>query len=479
MLVLPRLATLDTWNLLAQAVTFALRPYQEAMLDSARSMLRAGERSVLLQAPTGSGKTALAAKMLATSAERGFTSWFLVHRRELVVQSVLTLTASSGAAVGIVAAGFPAEPQHLIQVCSVGTLRRRASKLARPRLIVWDECHHAPAASWSDLHAQYPDALHVGLSATPERLDGTGLGPWFKNLILGPSVASLIEDGFLSDYRLYAPQGPDLKGVHTIAGDFNRKELSAAMRESSVTGDVIQHYRKHADGKRMVLFAWSVEASIELARRFNANGIASEHVDGKTDDRTRDDAMQRFREGTTRVLCNVDLFGEGIDVPSIEAVALLRPTQSLGLYMQQVGRALRPAPGKEYAVILDHAGNCRRHGLPDDDRDWSLEGRKRKPSDREAPIRQCPACYAVTGAAATACKACGYVFQAAPREIEQVSGELAEVDAVAARRARAMEQGQADTVEALTALGRARGMRFPEQWARHVVAARERKREAA
>lgn len=345
--------------------------------------------------------------------------------------------------------------------------------------ILVHNCHHTAAKSWAEIHEQFPDAAHIGLSATPERLDGTGLRKFFKNLIIGPSVASLIEDGYLSSYKLYAPAGPDLDGVHTTAGDFNKKELAEAMRRSTVTGDVIEHYRRYAAGKRMVLFAWSIESSKEMAAKFNAAGIAAEHVDGSTDQATRFSAMERFKAGKTLVLCNVDLFGEGIDVPAIEAVALLRPTQSLALYLQQVGRSLRPAPGKDYAVILDHAGNCRRFGLPDDPREWSLEGRKRgRATDGSMPIRQCPQCYAVSSAAALACRSCGHKFLTMSREIEEVEGELAEVDPSIARHERIREQTAADTLEALIAVGRTRGYRNPEKWAGHVWKARQARKMA-
>jgi DNA repair protein RadD len=368
--------------------------------------------------------------------------------------------------VGIVASGFPGNRHLPIQVCSIGTLRRRHHLLTRPKLIAWDECHHVAAKTWADLHEEFPDAAHIGLSATPERLDGTGLRKFFKNLILGPSVASLIADGYLSGYKLYAPSTPDLDGVHTTAGDYNRKELADAMRRSTVTGDVITHYRRHADGKRMALFAWSVESSMDMAGKFNAAGIPAEHVDGTTDQATRQAAMQRFKEGKTLILCNVDLFSEGVDVPAIEAVALLRPTQSLALYLQQVGRALRPAPGKEYAVILDHAGNCRRFGLPDDDREWTLDGRRKgRSNDYSVPIKQCPQCYCISSAAADTCKSCGYKFLTMPREIEQVEGNLEEVDPSLIRHIQKQEQALANSLDELIALATQRGYKNPEKWA--------------
>lgn len=461
-------------------MSLILRPYQEDQYAQARALIKEGVRNVLIQSPTGSGKTVLVAQMLKTCAERGYSAFFNVHRRELVKQSVLTLNESAGLDCGIVAAGFPGNRHQRVQVCSIQTLGRRKHLLGKPHLIIWDEAHHCAAASWDALHKEYPDAVHIGLSATPERLDGTGLKKYFHRIVIGPSVRTLIEQGFLSSYRLFAPTPPDLDGVHTVAGDYNKKELAAAMRRSSVTGDVISHYRKYADGKRMVVFAWSIEASLEIAAKFNAAGIKAAHLDGETDNATRDMEMERFQRGENLILCNVDLFSEGVDVPAIEAVALLRPTKSLALYLQQVGRALRPAPGKDYAVVLDHAGNCRRHGLPDDEREWSLEGRRKEKQRDAAPIKQCPQCYAVMTVSAESCKHCGFVFAAMPRDIAQVEGELSEheeaMQRAASRDERMREQAQAKSYDDLLKIAQLRGYKNPEKWAGYVWKSREAKR---
>lgn len=464
-------------------MTLDLRGYQHDLLEQARARVRAGVNALLIQSPTGSGKTVLVAKMLQTAASRGYRSWFNVHRRELVKQSVMTLTDSAGMDVGIVAAGFPGNRALPVQVCSIGTLRQRRSILAPPALIIWDESHHLAAGSWAEIFDAYPNAAHIGLTATPERLDGTGLGKWFKEIIVGPSVAWLIQHKYLADYRLFAPKPPDLSNVHMIAGDYNRKELTAAMNKSSVTGDVITHYKRYANGKRMVLFAWSIEASMMLAEKFRAAGVHAEHVDGDTDGNMRDAIIDRFRRGETKVMSNVDLFGEGFDVPAMEAVALLRPTQSLALYLQQVGRALRPFPGKDYAVILDHAGNCKRFGMPDDERTWSLEGRKRSKSNTDATlIRQCPRCYAVSSIAADVCRACGFKFLTVGRPVEEVEGELSEVDEMEQRKlqreTRLREQQSAESIDDLISLAKLRGYKNPEKWAHQIYKHRQAKKAA-
>jgi DNA repair protein RadD len=460
-------------------MTFELRPEQTDLYQRVREAIGRGKKRVLVQLPTGGGKTVIASKMISTSTGRGYRAWFNVHRRELVKQSVRTLTNAAGLDVGIVGAGFPSNRHLLAQVCSISTLIKRRHLLPDPTLILWDEAHHLAAKSWADIFAAYPNAVHIGLSATPERLDGTGLGSWFEEMVCGPTVRELIDMGSLCDYTLYAPTSVDLAGVHTVAGDFNKKELAAAMGKSTVTGDALSHYRKYCPGARGILFAWSIEASIEIARQFNEAGIPAAHVDGTTDDMVRDQAIRDFEAGKVRILSNVNLFSEGFDVPAVEAVFDLAPTQSLAMAMQRWGRALRPAAGKDRALLFDHAGNSARHGLPDADRVWTLEGRRKSASKGGdgPPVKQCPLCFATVAGQATVCRHCGYKFETQARAIEQVAGELGEVDreAFAAKRAANIEQARAQTLDDLIRVGTLRGMKNPEGWAKHVLAGRAKK----
>lgn len=460
-------------------MTLALRPYQTDIIDRVREKIRAGVKRVLIVLPTGGGKTALMAHMMRTSTSRGYRSFFCVHRRELVKQSVLTLTDSAGIDVGIVAAGFPSNRHEAAQVCSVPTLARRHKLLLSPHLLAMDEAHHSAAKSWADLIALYPNAVLIGLTATPERLDGAGLGQWFDDMVIGPSVRELIDGGYLCDYRLFAPKGVDLTGVHTVAGDYNKRELNDLMSKSAVVGDCITHYKKHCGGARAIVFAWSIEASEQIARQFNDAGIKAMHLDGKTDDVTRDHATDSFRRGETQVLCNVNLISEGYDVPAAEAMFDLSPTQSLSMFLQRCGRVLRPAPGKREALIFDHSGNSARHGLPDDPREWSLAGRAKKARETDkVPVKQCPLCFATVSAAVTLCRHCGYKFEVQSREIEQVDGELSEIDVERQRRDRKQEQAQAGTVEDLIRIGTLRGYKNPAKWASHVFGARQAKQAA-
>lgn len=463
-------------------MTFQLRPYQSEIIQQTRTLMREGQRSILIQSPTGSGKTALTAEMLGNAAAKGMPSLFIVHRRELVKQSMRTFERV-GIRYGVIAAGFFEDYRQPIQICSVQTVGRRLRRIKKPRLVVWDECHHVAAGTWSTIYDSQSQARHVGLTATPERLDGRGLNKWFTSMVKGPDVSWLIENKFLADYRLYAPSTVSLAGVHTRMGDFVKSELSAAVDKPTITGDVIRHYQRYAGGKRAVVFCVSIEHSKHVVAQFQAAGIPAAHVDGETDGETRDREIQRFERGETLVLSNVELFGEGFDLPAIEAAILLRPTQSLGLYLQQVGRALRPSEGKANAIILDHAGNCERHGLPDEPRDWTLLGRgeKKQASDgSSASVKICPKCFAAQfSVGRPACKLCGHVFETKPREIEHVDGELVEVDPAAVRLQRAREQGRAESLQDLIALGRRRGYKKPEAWAHHIFRYRQARKLAA
>lgn len=457
-------------------MTFALRPYQTDLIDRARERLRMGDRSVLIVAPTGAGKTALAAFLLGTSASRGKRSWFMVHRRELVTQSSRTFE-KVGIPHGIISSGFTQDNLQPVQIASVQTLARRLDSTPAPDMIVWDECHHIASESWATIFSRFPDVVHIGLTATPCRLDGRGLGDWFSSMVEGPTTAWLIENGFLAPYRLFAPSTPDMTGAKSRAGDWATNDVVDAMDKPSITGDAIQHYKRLCDGARAIVFAANIEHSQHVADQFSAAGYPAAHLDGKTDRAVRDQMLAQFSLGNIRVISNVDLFGEGFDVPAIEAAILLRPTQSTGLYLQQVGRALRTSEGKERAIILDHAGNALRHGLPDEIRDWNLDAKPKTKRERDSdipPLKQCDSCYAVHPPAPT-CPVCGHEYEVKAREITQVEGELVELSPEMIAHNRKQEQSKAKSLEDLITLATARRYKNPSAWAKHVYHARQRK----
>lgn len=464
-------------------MSIALRPYQEEIIERVRAEFRV-HRSVGVTAPTGAGKTAIAAYMIAKAAERGRRAWMVVHRDFLITQTAAAFDLA-GVPYGYIAANREFNPYHGIQIASIDTLRRRLDRLAPPDLIVWDECHHIAARSWGTVAKWASLSRHVGLSATFARLDGRGLGAFFGSLVRGPSVAWLSERGFLSRYRAFAPGGvPDLSSVTRRAGDYAAGELAAVMDTGHIAGNIVGQYKARANGKRAIYYAVSVDHSRHLVYGFQAAGVAGTHLDSQSTDSERIRAARDFADGSIRVICNVDLLGEGFDLSasagrdaSVEAVGLCRPTQSLTLHLQQCGRALRPKP--EPAIILDHAGNLMRHGLPDDEREWSLDAKPARAKDRDdgAPVRMCERCYGVFGAATRICPYCGAVAPLTPREVEEIQADLVEADRELLKAARQREVQRAKTLEELIALGIARGYNNPAGWAKHKLDAKKTARQ--
>jgi superfamily II DNA or RNA helicase len=367
---------------------------------------------------------------------------------------------------------------HPIQVASVQTLTRRLGQLATaPDLIVIDEAHHATANGWQRALNHWPEALRFGVTATPMRLDGRGLSAAFDRLVLGPSVASLMNAGFLCPARIYAPPVmANLTGLKRRAGDYATDQAAAAMDRPTVTGDAIAHYQRLAAGQRGIAFCCSIAHAEHVAASFNAAGIPAATLLGSTNPLRRDATVGRFAAGQLQVLVTVDVVSEGFDIPAAGCAILLRPTQSLGLYLQQVGRVLRPAPGKAAAIVLDHVGNVHRHGFPDDPRDWSLDDRLRtgKGSGQAAPsVRTCPACFAAFKPAPL-CPCCGAACAPPPRVIRQQDGELKQLQREAVKQ-RTAERRQARTLQELIHVGQARGMKNPVGWAKHVYFARQQR----
>ncbi len=418
-----------------------LRDYQLRAINGVRDAFRSGARAPLLVLPTGGGKTVVFSAIAAAAVARGRRVLVLAHRRELVRQAGAKLGAA-GVAHGVIAPGF--EPTgYAVQVGSVQTLARRLGKpqYARFDLIVADEAHHAVAGQWAAILAAHPEARLLGVTATPERLDGKGLGieaggP-FDAMVEGPSVAELVAGGFLVPTRVFAPSGaPDLSGVATRGGDYEVGALAQVMGNRHLIGDAVAHYARLAPGLPAVAFCVSVQHAEDVAAAFRDGGWRAKAVNGDTPTADRDAALAGLATGDVQVLCTCDLISEGLDVPAIGAAVLLRPTKSLGLYVQQVGRGMRPAPGKDALVVLDHAGNTLRHGLPADARTWRLGGRARRFSGT-APVRECPQCNAVHGAAAPACPECGHEYRKTERDLATVEGELHEIAAAKAVAMRA------------------------------------------
>lgn len=445
---------------------------------------------MVLVMPTGSGKTLTIAHMLDSATGKGLTSWFVVHRRELIKQSIIAFDGE-GVFHGVVSAGFQPDPRPLVQIAGIQTLVNRFRYMKPPNMIVWDECHHVAAQSWARIFKAFPKAYHIGLTATPERLDGKGLGPFFKNMVQGPTVKWLIEEGYLTGYDAFIPEETiDRSGVRKSMGELARSEIAAAADKPSITGDAIKEYRERCNGMRGLIFTCAIPHSEHVVQAFCAAGVAAEHVDGETDPNVRDAANKRFKEATTTMLSNVDLFGEGYDVPAAGCVVDLAPTESLTKYLQRFGRILRPvyAPGfdletkegrlaaiaagpKPKAIYLDHAANILKHGLPDEERSWSLADRPKTLAERDdqGRMRTCSECRRPSRFGPPKCPYCGHLFEIRHREVEYRPGNLVQVTAegLAARRLQdqARRGGLQMTFEDLERQAIARGEKFPTRWA--------------
>lgn len=445
-----------------------LRPYQEENINEIRAAFKSGIQGVLYQASTGAGKTASTSWMIAKAKENNNGVWFIVHRRELIKQ-VKDAFVAAGIDFGIIAAGFAKNYHKPIQICMVQTLCGRIGKLKKPRLVIWDECHRIGALSYRKIYNHLSEAFHIGLSATPWRSDKQGFTEFFQKMVQAPSMEWLIENGYLSKYKIFCPSRVDMSGIGLTGGDYNQKAMQARMKETTVTGDCLEHYQKFCAGKRAIVFSYSVAHSIEIAKIFNEAGIAAMHVDGETPDHIRDKAVEDFRSDKIKVISNCNIFIEGTDCPAIEAAFILRPTKSLIVYLQSIGRALRPAPGKEYALIFDHVGTVAELGLPDDEREWSLEPRKKKArakdtKERATLVTICEKCFSVCKPHNTHCPECGYEFPNFDRGIKHEEGELKQIDIKEFRKIQRLEVRNAKTRAELEIIQKARNYKKGWVW---------------
>jgi superfamily II DNA or RNA helicase len=457
----------------------SLYPHQ----DVAQAEIRAAmtkHKSVLLQAPCGFGKTVVLADIVRRAISKGRRTIFAVHRKELLYQTASTFQRCD-IEFGYIAAGRSFDRNAPAAIASIPTLRNRLGEYPADFLIV-DEAHLSMSAGWQRVidHYRSSGAYILGCTASPLRLDNRGLGNNFDAMVRGPSVSWLIENGFLSKYRLFAPSKPDLSSLHVLGGDYRKDDTNRVMNKPSITGDAVTHWLKHASGRKTVVYCVSIEHSKAVAAQFRANGVAAVHIDGETAEELRMGAMRDLAEGRLDVITNCQLFTEGVDLSAlagkdvtIECVVNLRPTKSLALWTQIVGRALRRKT--EPALILDHAGVSVELGLPDDDIDWQLTdgmpgGKKGKP---EVSIRVCPNCFAANRAGPPRCGVCGTPYPVDAREVQQQDGELVEIAAAAARREARQQQGRAETFEDLQRIAAERGYR--PGWARAIWNARQQK----
>jgi DNA repair protein RadD len=435
-----------------------LRPYQADLKHAIRSRFAQGAKRVLAVAPTGAGKTVIFADITRDAVKRGTRTCIVAHRAEILDQISVALTRA-GVQHGRICAGWPIAPRDLVQVASIQTLAKRLDRYDAPDFVVVDEAHHVAAGQYRDVIARYDQAHVLGVTATPERLDGRGLGEVFDDLVQGPSVQWLIDNGFLARPVYWCPTAPDLSGVRTSGGDYNQQQLGEVMDKPAIVGDAVRHYQRIVGTGRAVVFSVNITHAQHTAAAFAAAGIASSVIDGTMERFQRRQIVEDFSSGKIRVLCSCNLISEGFDLPTVDAAIALRPTKSLALWLQQVGRALRPSPGKTEAHIIDHVGNTLRLGCAEDAREWTLDGRKKRKRAAQIEASVCEHCFAMFRG--RECPQCATVRQPTKREVEQREGELQRLEA----RDRKREEGQARTLAELQAVAEKRG--YSAGWAWH------------
>jgi superfamily II DNA or RNA helicase len=482
-----------------------------------------------LVAPTGFGKTATAAEIVRQAVAKGRRVWFLAHLKEILDDTSARLTAA-GISHGQIRAGRSADYTAAVQVVAVQTAVRRQG-LPRPDLIIVDECHLAVANSYLQVIAAAGSPLLLGLTGTPQRLDGRGLREVFDLIVPTCSTAELIDEGLLAPVRVFAPPGADLSVIGKRGGDFDQGAAGAVMSRPAVVGDALSHWKKLCSGRRGVAFCTTVAHAEAVAEQWRSAGFLAMAVHGNSDDTERREAMAGLRAGRLDLVACAQLWIAGVDVPQIDAVIWLRPTASLTAWLQGNGRGLRIAPGKTDLLVLDHVGNCQRLGHPLQAHEWSLDGRTKRDRQAAPSVRVCPRCFSAMPSGRPVCPDCGHKFTPERRELQTVDGELVEVQRVAYKVGEAVEwmrgsngrsarwepnwivrklidemvliapisdpraqgtqwvksvelrrpldrreQSQVGTLEDLIAIGTRRGMKNPRGWARHVLAARGAKR---
>ncbi len=400
-----------------------LHDYQERAVETVIAKL---DQRPILVSPTGSGKTTIATEIVERLGRR--TLW-LAHRKELIDQAAERL-AAHGLRAGIVMAGYQSDPDAHVQVASVQTLVRRNKPPAG--LVVVDECHHAAAETYQKILSDYTDAALVGLTATPFRLDGRGLGDLFGELVVAAWSDELCTAGVLHKPRVWASKAPDLRGVRVVAGDYNLGALAERTNTAELNADIVETWQKRAAGRRTAAFAVDIAHSEAITEAFRQAGVPAEHLDGATPRAERDAILARLATGETLVVSNCMVLTEGWDLPALECAIIARPTASLNLHLQMIGRVMRACHGKDGALVLDHAGNHHVHGLVTRRLDYTLSDEKVGFSE-PLGLRRCGHCGLLFETGAPCCPECGWAPEATGagrrhRPAIHGEGELAEFD---------------------------------------------------
>lgn len=442
-----------------------LRDYQLDLKNKAKNAFKYNKRIILL-APCGSGKTITSTSIISDSVKKGKKVWFIVHRKELLDQAINTLKKCE-------------VPMENVKVYMIQSLANRLNKIEeKPDLIIFDECQHSTSKTYLKLIETFPNSYILGLTATPCRLSGKPLGDIFQNMVSSVTTEELIKKGFLANYDYYAPKiNADFTKVKIKMGDFIDKEIEKILDKSTIYGDIIENYKKYADNKKTIIYCATIEYSKKIEELFSKNGYSIKHFDGNTSKIEREQIIKDFRDDKIKILTNVDLIGEGFDVPACECCILLRPTQSLSLYIQQSTRCLRPQKDKK-SIIIDFVGNVFAHGMPTETREWSLKEKiKNKNPSREQDIlvRQCNQCYKCYKGTNPICPYCGYNNGKTQRQLkEEKKAELKKIEKIEKKKRK--EEIKNKTYEELVKIGYSRGYKNPEYWAKIRVSYREKKR---
>jgi superfamily II DNA or RNA helicase len=423
-----------------------LYSFQHDVVGEFERKVAEGFRRIIIVAPTGAGKTIIAAEIIKRAKSKRVL--FLAHRDELLAQPRDKLKSFFDIIAGIIKSGRDkdARPQALVQVAGVQTLYWRGIRTDRMELpaadiVFVDEAHHVRARTYQLILEQYPDAIIVGLTATPCRGDGRGLGNVFEAMIECPQIPELIKLEKLVPVKIFAPPAPNLRGVEVAStGDYVIDQLSDRMNTDALVGDFIEHWLRHAQRRRTIAFAVDVAHSGHITDELLKSGVRAEHVDGNTPQADREAILGRLASGETEVVSNCMILTEGFDLPDIGCIALVRPTRSLGLFRQMIGRGLRPAEGKTDVIILDHSGGVYRHGRPDDVIAWTLDtDRRATNTTHEArlaktgsdPFCECKACGHLR-MKGMACDNCGWEPKPPARAIDYIDADLVELGSTGA-----------------------------------------------
>lgn len=375
---------------------FKLRDYQQETIDNITKSIHAGHKSIMVQQPPRTGKTVIMAEIARRATAKGNRVLFVVHRQEIVQQVIRTFKADD-------------VNMNLAKIGMVQTITRHIADLDPPQIIFVDEAHHALAQSYQRILKAFPEAYKLLFTATPYRLNGKGFTEIADELITGKSVPWLIDHHFLAPVDYYAPSQIDISKLRTKStGDYSEDSIKEALKPK-IYGNAVKHYYQLARGKQAIAYTYNVDSAIRLARVFNGRGITARAVSGKTPKEERKKIIEDYRAGKIKIVTNAELFTEGLDLPNVDCVIMLRPTQSLSLYLQFAMRSMNPQQGKT-AVIIDHVGNVQRFGLPTDDRQWSLEGKgksKQSSGTTIKPVSVCPVCFASFYRTNDICPYCG------------------------------------------------------------------------